>query len=83
MKLTKLMIRTALVMAAVFLVLNVLGGRQYAGMLSGTLEGGLPGLVFGVFYTLSWFATVLLVPILLLAGLAGVAVNGVRLLRRR
>lgn len=83
MKLTDWLLRTSLVMAAVFGMLHLLGGRQYVGMLSGTLEGGLAGLVFGVLYMLSWFTTVLLVPILLLAGLATVALHRVRLVKRR
>lgn len=83
MNLAKLLIRTALVMATVFLVLHVLGGHHYSGMHSGTQEGGPPGLVFGVLYALSWFTTVLLVPVLLLAGLANVALSRVRLIRRR
>jgi hypothetical protein len=77
------MLRTALVMAAVFGLLHLLGGRQHVGMLSGTLEGGLAGLIFGVLYTLSWFTTVLLVPVLLLAGLATAALHRVRLVKRR
>ena len=83
MNLAKLMIRTALVMATVFLLLHLLGGRQYVGALSGTLEGGPPGMMFGVLYALSWFSTVLVAPVLLLAGLANVALSRVRLARRR
>ncbi|MFY0571799.1 hypothetical protein ACN28E_49330 [Archangium lansingense] len=69
------MIRSALVMTAVFLLLHLLGGRHYVGVLSGTLEGGRSGLVFGLFYALSWFSAVLLVPVLLLAGLAKAALR--------
>jgi hypothetical protein len=69
------MIRAALGMAAVFLLLHLLGGRQYVGVLSGTLEGGQSGLLFGLAYALSWFSAVLLVPVLLLAGLADVALR--------
>lgn len=64
------MIRSALVMTAVFLLLHLLGGRDSVGLLSGTMEGAGSGLAFGILYTLSWFSTVLLAPILLLAGLA-------------
>lgn len=64
------MMGTAVAMAAVFGVLHLLGGRESVGMLSGTLDGGPHSLVLGVLYTLSWFDAVLLVPILLLAGLA-------------
>lgn len=64
------MIRAALGMTAVFLLLHLFGGREYVGVLSGTLEGGQSGLLFGLAYALSWFSAVLLAPVLLLAGLA-------------
>lgn len=60
----------AMVLTALFLLLHLLGGRQYVGVLSGTREGGSGSLVFGLAYALSWFCTVLLVPPLLLTGLA-------------
>ncbi|NMO15134.1 hypothetical protein HPC49_04335 [Pyxidicoccus fallax] len=85
MKATKRMVTAALVMATAYLVLHLLGGRGYVGMLSGTLAGGPAGMAFGVLYALSWFSTVLLVPILLLAGLAHAALvlNRNRLARWR
>lgn len=69
------MIRAALVMTALFLLLHLCGGRHSVGLLSGTLEGGRASLVFGILYALSWFSTVLLVPVLLLTGLADVALR--------
>jgi hypothetical protein len=69
------MIRAALVMTALFLLLHLLGGRDAVGLLSGTMEGGRSGLVLGVLYTLSWFSAVLVAPVLLLAGLAEIALN--------
>ncbi|WNG36220.1 hypothetical protein F0U61_23020 [Archangium violaceum] len=70
------MIRAALAMTALLLLLHLLGGRHYVGMLSGTMEGGQSGLLFGILYTLSWFSTVLLAPVLLLTWLADVALSG-------
>ncbi|MCP3145231.1 hypothetical protein [Pyxidicoccus xibeiensis] len=69
------LIRAALLMAALFLLLHLLGGRQYVGILSGTRDGGLFGLGFGVAYALSWFSAVLLAPIFLLAGLADLSLR--------
>ncbi|PTL79742.1 hypothetical protein [Vitiosangium sp. GDMCC 1.1324] len=72
------MIRTALGMTGVFLLLHLLGGRDCVGLLSGTMEGGNTRLAFGILYTLSWFSAVLLVPVLLLAGLADLALLRLR-----
>jgi hypothetical protein len=69
------MIRAALMLTAVFLLLHLSGGRDSVGVLSGTLEGGQSGLVFGLAYALSWFSAVLLAPVLLLAGLGDVALG--------
>ncbi|WP_338871055.1 hypothetical protein [Myxococcus stipitatus] len=72
----------ALMLFAVFLVLHLLGGRQYVGILSGTMETDRMGFFFGVAYALSWFAAVLLAPILLLAGVAGASLHGRRPAKR-
>ena len=69
------MIRAALALAALFLVLHLLDGRQYVGVLSGTRSGGPFALGFGLAYALSWFSAVLLAPILLLAGLADLSLR--------
>ncbi|MFL5352129.1 hypothetical protein [Archangium sp.] len=69
------MIRAALVVTALFLLLHLSGGREAVGLLSGTLEGGGSSLVLGIAYTLSWFSAVLLAPVLLLAGLADLALR--------
>lgn len=69
------MIRAALVMTMLFLLLHLLGGRDSVGLLSGTMEGGSSGLVLGMAYALSWFSAVLLAPVLLLAGLADLALR--------
>ncbi|RKG86260.1 hypothetical protein [Corallococcus terminator] len=54
---------------AVFLLLHLTGGRQYVGVLSGTVVGGSWGAGFGLLYVLAWFGAVLAAPVLLLAGL--------------
>ncbi|AGC42131.1 hypothetical protein MYSTI_00782 [Myxococcus stipitatus DSM 14675] len=72
----------ALVLFAVFLVLHLLGGRQYVGILSGTIATDRMGFFFGVAYALSWFAAVLLAPILLLAGVAEASLHGRRSVKR-
>lgn len=69
------MIRAALGMTALFLLLHLSGGREAVGLLSGTLEGDNARLVLGITYTLSWFSAVLLAPVLLLAGLADLALQ--------
>ncbi|MCP3102147.1 hypothetical protein LZ198_25080 [Myxococcus sp. K15C18031901] len=69
------MVSRALLLVAVFGVLHLLGGRQYVGVLSGTLEGGMAAMLFGITYALSWFGAVLLAPILLLAGLASLSLR--------
>lgn len=61
---------TALGIAAVFLSLHLGGGRQYVGVLSGTVVGGPWSMGFGLVYALAWFGAVLVAPVLLLAGLA-------------
>ncbi|MFP2930524.1 hypothetical protein ACLESO_36060 [Pyxidicoccus sp. 3LG] len=69
------LIRAALVTVALFVLLHLLGGREYVGVLSGTLDGGPFGLGFGLAYAVSWFGAVLLAPILLLAGLADLSLR--------
>lgn len=69
------MIRAALVMTALFLLLHLFGGREAVGLLSGTMEGDHSRLVLGITYALSWFSAVLLAPVLLLAGLAELALQ--------
>ena len=64
------MIRSALVTGCFFVLLHVGGCQRFVGALSGTLEGGRWGLFLGLLYALSWFTVVVLVPILLIAGLA-------------
>lgn len=64
------LLRSALVTTAFFVVLRLCGAQQFVGALSGTLEGGRWGLFFGLLYALSWFSVVLLVPVLVLAGVA-------------
>ncbi|RKH18755.1 hypothetical protein D7Y13_27885 [Corallococcus praedator] len=54
---------------AVFLLLHLAGGRQYVGVLSGTVVGGAGGAGLGLLYALAWFGAVLAAPVLLLAGL--------------
>lgn len=75
MRRTLLLLATALTLVAVFLLLHLLGGREYVGALSGAKEGGALGLVLGLLYALAWFGAVLLAPILLLAGLAGASLQ--------
>ncbi|NTX09667.1 hypothetical protein HUA76_02615 [Myxococcus sp. CA056] len=83
MRRTLMLLATALTLVAVFLLLHLLGGRQYVGALSsGTREGGALGLVLGLLYALAWFGAVLLAPILLLAGLAGASLQGAPPTRR-
>ncbi|MCE9673039.1 hypothetical protein LY474_35060 [Myxococcus stipitatus] len=69
------MVARALLLVATFGVLHLLGGRQYVGVLSGTMDGGMAAMLFGVAYALSWFGAVLLAPILLLAGLASASLR--------
>ncbi|NMO15007.1 hypothetical protein HPC49_37185 [Pyxidicoccus fallax] len=85
MNFTKLMLKTALVMVTVFLVLHIVGGIQFLGVFSKELESGTPGMIFGVLCTLSWVALVLMVPVLLLVGLANAAhaLSRIRPTRRR
>ena len=64
------MLHFAWVFTAGFVLLHLAGGRECVGVLSGTREGGMASLVLGLAYALSWFNTVLLVPPLVLAGLA-------------
>ena len=64
------MIRSAVVTFLFFVVLHVAGCARFVGVLSGTLDGGRWGLFLGLLYALSWFSVVVLVPILLLAGVA-------------
>ena len=58
-------------LAAVFLVLHVLGFREYACILSGTGPSGdlahAPAIAAGVLYVLAYFAFALAVPILVMA----------------
>ncbi|NTX06412.1 hypothetical protein [Myxococcus sp. CA040A] len=82
MRRTLMLLATALTLVAVFLLLHLLGARQYVGALSGTREGGALGLVLGLLYALAWFGAVLLAPILLLAGLAGASLQGAPPTRR-
>ncbi|MGE0403019.1 MAG: hypothetical protein AB7T06_40310 [Kofleriaceae bacterium] len=50
-----------------FALLHALGGREYVGILSGTLPAGELDLVAGLAYAAAWFAVVLVAPILVLA----------------
>ncbi|RYZ43073.1 MAG: hypothetical protein EOO71_04905 [Myxococcaceae bacterium] len=59
----------ALGLFALFLLSHLAGGRQYVGVLSGTVVGGAGGAGFGLLYVLAWFGAVLAAPVLLLAGL--------------
>lgn len=63
------LLRTALATAVFFALLHLLGARACVSVLSGTLDGGRAQLFLGLLYALSWFACVLLVPVLLVAGL--------------
>ncbi len=72
----------ALLLFGVFGVLHLLGGREYVGILSGTVQTDRMGFVFGVAYALSWFAAVLLAPILLLAGVAEASLHHRRSVKR-
>jgi hypothetical protein len=63
------MIRAALMLVVGFVVLHLAGGREYVGILSGTLPGDELELVTGVAYALAWFGAVLAAPILGIAGI--------------
>jgi hypothetical protein len=60
----------ALGILALFVLLHLVGGRGFVGVLSGTLVGGPGRMVLGLGYALAWFGAVLVAPVLLLAGLA-------------
>ena len=64
------MIRGGVVTFLFFAALHVAGCARYVSVLSGTLEGGRWGLFLGLLYALSWFAVVVIVPVLLIAGVA-------------
>ncbi|MBN8233409.1 hypothetical protein JYK02_38415 [Corallococcus macrosporus] len=68
----------ALGIAALFLVLHLGGGRESVGLLSGTVVGGPWQMGLGIVYALAWFGTVLVAPVLLLAGLADTALGRFR-----
>jgi hypothetical protein len=61
------MILVALLLAVVYGLLHVAGGRAEVGILSGTLAGSDLDRLFGLAYALAWFGFVLVVPVLLLA----------------
>jgi hypothetical protein len=63
-------IRRALIIAGAFALLHVAGGRDEVGFLSGSYEPSL----LGALYTLAWFGTVIVVPILVIA--AGISACG-------
>ncbi|WP_223637752.1 hypothetical protein [Corallococcus sp. EGB] len=71
-------ILAALGIGAVFLALHLSGGREFVGVLSGTIVGGPGSMGFGVVYALSWFGAVLVAPVLLLAGMADLLLGRVR-----
>jgi len=58
-------IKRAIILAAAFCILSILGGRQDVGFLSGSEH--VP--IIGALYFLAWFGVVLVVPILLIASL--------------
>ena len=62
-------LRWAAALFGVFLVLSLLGFRQYVNVLSGTGAIEASHLFFGLAYLLSYAAAVILAPILLLAAL--------------
>jgi hypothetical protein len=62
----KLLLRAAILSAA-YLLLHLLGGRNYAGFLSGTPVGGLGAVFLGSAYVVMHFAFVIVAPILVIA----------------
>ena len=62
-------LRWAAALFGVFLLLSLLGFRQYANVLSGTGTIEASHLFFGLAYLLSYAAAVILAPILLIAAL--------------
>ncbi|GAK54131.1 hypothetical protein U14_05409 [Candidatus Moduliflexus flocculans] len=73
-------LRGAAAIFGVFLVLSLLGFRQYVNVLSGTGAIEASHLFFGLAYLLSYIAAVILAPILLLAALFS---SAMRMLSRR
>ncbi len=64
------MLKAAVTIVVVYVVLHLLGWRQYTCFLSGTIAPGAVGTrhaMMGVFYVFAYFGFVLAVPILLLA----------------
>lgn len=72
------LLRWAAAIFGVFLVLSLLGFRQYANVLSGTGAIEASHLFFGLAYLLSYAAAVILAPILLLAALFAHALQRLR-----
>jgi hypothetical protein len=64
------MIRSAIVTTLFLVLLEALGARAHVSVLSGTLDGGKAALFLGLLYALTFLTVALLVPPLLLAGLA-------------
>jgi hypothetical protein len=63
-------IRRAFLIAGAFCVLHLANGRAEVGFLSGSYQPSL----LGAAYTLAWFGTVIVVPILVIA--AGISACG-------
>jgi hypothetical protein len=64
------MIRSAVVTTLFLLLLEAAGARTHVSVLSGTIDGGRAALFLGLLYTLTFLTVALLVPPLLVAGLA-------------
>ena len=64
------LLKAAVTLAVGYLVLHLLGWREYTSFLSGTIAPGAVGMrqaMMGAFYVFAYFGFVLIVPILLLA----------------
>ncbi|MGA9521694.1 MAG: hypothetical protein WBV82_09530 [Myxococcaceae bacterium] len=61
------MIRPALLLVAIWLVLELAGARNSVGILSGTMPGSALELAVGLVYVAAWFAATLVAPILAIA----------------
>lgn len=49
-------------------VLHLTGGRVHVGFLSGTMPSSSESVTLGLAYATSWFAAVLLAPVLIISG---------------
>lgn len=67
-KVPKKMLRIAAILTVVFLVGHLAGLRELTSIISGTLPATDWELLLGTFYVLSWFAFVLVAPLLALGG---------------